>query len=859
MQITRILQIYEKDWKKLVYLSVLNFIMMFGNTIGLSIANSLLLKKVGINSLPAMYVINSLGIIFISLFYFPFLTKFKQTSILKNIFFAFSFAIIIARLSIPFRLNWIYILLYLAATLFGWVYYTQFWTLATNMCNIREGKRMFSLVVSAGLLGGGVGGFVTRATVNAIHSNNLLFVWSFSLFAIAIVISYFEKIMIALPEKKETETQEKESWGHSLKRILTPLQKIPLLKTIGLTFFVYAIVVHILDFQFNFILDKTFLAEDKLTGFYGNYYGYFYAATFIIVLVAVSRLLRALGVGNIVMSLPLAVGLGFVILSFNFRFIPIVIIKFFRDVIGNSVIESTYPLLFLPIAEKFRRQALIFNESFAIPFGILIAGVTIRGLGGYLGPLGLSVLGVILSGVWIYFSFQLRNQYLKTFIQAIENKSYFEKEEPLYDITHLGRGRTFETLKGALYDENEKVSMFAMELLAKSTDKQASEILLEFLKDKNTDIRRKATVLLTLGGTKDFTMAFDLMPFLKDSDPRIRANAIESLGKLDPIMAKDAATDLLSDEHPRVRTNAAIIMWKYGEREKGLRVLTEMLKDTQPENRVRTIYALSELGGSDILPLIKQMVDDPDDEVRLYVVKALENAGNEESISLLIKMLGDKTRKVRRAASQVLEKMNDKASELLLKAMSTEGGLSQKEIIFIMIKRKNSEYFPIIMDYCDQEIKLIYETIFKIDELEKSGLVESADDSAKEMFKIIVDSFNIRNERKLFKVLRILGAMQDSQAFMLAVRRLRDYYNPEAQANAVEVIESVVGVRFVKILLPLLEDMTLRERALEAQKHWNFQSINAKEFLKEMNVQEEFKGLHLCAKYLMEKLRMVSA
>lgn len=841
-----------------MYLSILNFMMMFGNTVGLSIATSLLLKKVGINSLPSMYIINSLGIIVIFLFYFPFVKRYSQTSILKNTFFVFSLGILLIRFGITLQINWIYRLLYLAAILFGWVYYTQFWTLATNICNIREGKRMFSLVVSAGLLGGGVGGFVTRATVGLMRTNNLLFIWSFSFLAIAISLGYFEKLTKSFPDRKEQGASKRESWVGNFKEILTPLQKIPLLRTIGMTFFVYAIVVYILDFQFNFMLNKTFITEDKLTGFFGNYYGYFYATTFILVLFAVSRLMKVWGVGNVVLSLPLTVGIGFVIMSFNFNLIPVVVVKFIRDVTGNSLIESTYPLLFLPIVEEFRREALIFTESFVIPLGILIAGVTITALGGHLGPVGLSILGGVLSLVWIYYSIQLKKQYLQTFIQNIENRTYFENEVPLLDIAHLGKGKSLEALKVALYDENEKVSMFAMELLGKMGDKQACEVLLNFLRDEKTDVRRKATVMLSLGNSKDFTITFNLMPFLKDPDPRMRANAVESLGKLDPIMAKDVVIPFLEDEHPRVRMNAAIILWKYGDKEKGLKILSEMVKDTQPENRVRTIYALSELGGSEILPLVEQMFHDPDDEVRLYVVKALENIGNEKAIALLIKMLEDKTRKVRRAASQALEKMNDRASDLLLEAMKTENGLSQKEIVFIMIQRRNKKYIPIILDYCYQEIRLIYETLMKVNVLTKLGiLTQKENSSAKEAFKIIIDSFNLRNERKLFKVLRILGALQDSDAFTLAVRRLRDRYNPEARANAIEVIEGVVGSRFVNILLPLLEDTTLHEKVFFAEKTWNFKTTSGAEILREMSLQDKFKGLHLCAKYVIEKSGVV--
>jgi hypothetical protein len=60
---------------------------------------------------------------------------------------------------------WVSVAFFLFGSILAVLLISQFWTLATRICNIREGKRVFSLVVSAGLLGGGTGGDISREIV----------------------------------------------------------------------------------------------------------------------------------------------------------------------------------------------------------------------------------------------------------------------------------------------------------------------------------------------------------------------------------------------------------------------------------------------------------------------------------------------------------------------------------------------------------------------------------------------------------------------------------------------------------------------------------------------------------------------
>ncbi|OIO02622.1 hypothetical protein COY52_02900 [Candidatus Desantisbacteria bacterium CG_4_10_14_0_8_um_filter_48_22] len=858
----RVFQIHERDWKKLFYLSILNFIMMLGSTVGMSVATSLFLKNVGVSSLPSIYIMNGLLIAAGSFLYFPFISRFKQTTILKNTFLVLAFSILVARLGIALHFKWFYTVLYLAAIFFVWIYYTQFWTLATRICNIREGKRVFAFVVSAGLIGGGTGGVLTRAIAPLTSPNNLVLLWSFSFFAIAFVMKYTQGFLIAGTEEKTARQARAETVLGSFGRMLAQFRRSRLLVAIGLSFLFFIAATTILDFQFNTELNRAFPSETGLAVYYGSYYGYFYAATLVLVLLVVSKLIKTMGVGNAMLVMPVTIGAGFLLLNFHRGFMPVVAVRFLRDAIGGSLFESAYPLIFLPLAEEARREALTFNEGFIVPAGMLAAGVFIFFFGRSAGTSGLIITGTILCAGWIYYSFRVKENYMKSFIQSIEDRSYFERTDYLNEISHLGTGRSMDVLKTALYDENEKVSLFAMEMLCKIRKKQSTDIILDFLKDENSDPRRRASAILALGNTADFTGVFDIIPFVNSRDPRIRANAVEAIGRFDPTIARDIAEPLLVDENPRVRTNAAVIFWKYGNREKGLSVLSKMMKDADPENRVRTLYALSELGGTEILPLMEQMVDDPDDEVRLYTVRAFEKIGGLKSAQLLIRILGDKNRVVRREASRALEKMDVTVSRLLLDSMKGGSSLARKELSFILIKRNDSGTLPAIIDYCTHEIRLIYENIFYLNILSRSEeLARGGSGTRAEVFSLILHSINMRNERKLFKVLRLMSAFEKSHAFTVAVRRLRDYRNHEARANAIEIIEGIAGSKIVNLLLPLIDDTTLHEKAAEAKRLWDFAEMTDTDIIIKMGLRHAFgegegelQGLRLCAAYLLEGL-----
>ena len=71
---------------------------------------------------------------------------------------------------------WVTVALYFFGQILGILLISQFWTLANDVYDARQAKRLFGLIGGGACLGGAVGAAITATRVEAIGSNNLLLV-----------------------------------------------------------------------------------------------------------------------------------------------------------------------------------------------------------------------------------------------------------------------------------------------------------------------------------------------------------------------------------------------------------------------------------------------------------------------------------------------------------------------------------------------------------------------------------------------------------------------------------------------------------------------------------------------------------
>jgi HEAT repeat protein len=146
--------------------------------------------------------------------------------------------------------------------------------------------------------------------------------------------------------------------------------------------------------------------------------------------------------------------------------------------------------------------------------------------------------------------------------------------------------------------------------------------LMQMIRDSDEKIR--ATVIRTLGELIDKSEANILLTLLNDFDERVRANTIEALEHLGNKNLTGILIRYRSDSNNRIRANALKALWNLGHKEI-IPFLQEMLENPEENMRASGAWLIGELGKKDaeFIKYIKNIKYSDSILVRNNVIRAL--------------------------------------------------------------------------------------------------------------------------------------------------------------------------------------------------------------------------------------------
>lgn len=114
-----------------------------------------------------------------------------------------------------------------------------------------------------------------------------------------------------------------------------------------------------------------------------------------------------------------------------------------------------------------------------------------------------------------------------------------------------------------------------------------------------------------------------LVRLLEDANPRVRANAVESLADARYLSdRRELLWRAAADEHHRVAVNALVALARLGERE-ALERLEEFARHPAPEFRAAAAWGMGELGEPGFQPVLGRLYQDASGIVRRNALRAL--------------------------------------------------------------------------------------------------------------------------------------------------------------------------------------------------------------------------------------------
>ncbi len=445
---------------------------------------------------------------------------------------------------------------YLFGLILGILLTSQFWTLANDIYNARQAKRLFGFVGAGTSLGAATGAALTASIVERIGVNQMLIASALFLSACALIVVAVVRREQSAGQADASRTGEESSVAASeawqLLRSSRHLQVISLIIAFG------AIGAAIVEQQLNMAAAQAKGASNtgSVTAFLAQIVLWLSLIGFVIQVFLTSRIHRFLGIGFAMLILPVSLGITGTLMLASGALWTASVGRIVDTSFRYTVDKTTREILFLPLPVDLKYRAKPFVDvtvdRFAKGIGALVILVLIKNWGFSLSWQQLSYASLVMTVLWILFALRARREYLAAFRRSIEQRDVRPSDIRM-DTADLN---TIETLVFELSHPDPRRVVYAIDLL-ESLDKRHLVTPL-LLHHEVPEVRARA--LQAAAGApanQGPHWARGAERALKDSDGAVRLAAMRALAAIRGAEVADLMRPMLKDADPRLAISAA--------------------------------------------------------------------------------------------------------------------------------------------------------------------------------------------------------------------------------------------------------------------------------------------------------------
>ncbi len=437
---------------------------------------------------------------------------------------------------------------YLFGTIIGILLISQFWTLANDVYDPRQAKRIFGFVGAGASLGGFTGAIVTSTIVDNIGTNGVLLVSAATLVLCTVTVMGVVRREPNAGRSDASKTGEETSVSGS--EAIRLLRSSKHLQTIAMVIGFAAIGAAIIEQQLNMATAAAKGASnvDAVTAFLAQITAYLSLAGFFVQILLTSRIHRMLGIGFALMIIPFVDSATGLLMLFNGALWTAGVARVFDTSLRYTVDKTTREVLFLPLPVDVKYQAKPFIDvtvdRVAKGIGALILLVLVQPWGLGLRWQQLSYASVTMMAIWAAFALNARREYIKAFRRSIE-----QQDVKATDIRAASADlSSIETLVTELAHPEPRRVLYAIDLLESLEKRNLVTPLL--LWHDSPDVRARAlTVAEATGPGGADRWAAGVQRALTDADAKVRVAAVSALAAV----RGDAAANVMRPylEQPR--------------------------------------------------------------------------------------------------------------------------------------------------------------------------------------------------------------------------------------------------------------------------------------------------------------------
>jgi ATP:ADP antiporter, AAA family len=795
------------------------FLMMAASGMILPLKTSLFLRRLPPERLPIAYLVTAVLMSFVAVLNSRLVQRLNRQRYVSLSLIFFICSLLVFRILFQNPPAWVTIAFWFWAEAFLAISVMQFYILVYDLYSPRQAKRFVGFFVGGGLLGGLTGSLVTLILSRLIGSVNLLLICPGLLAVGLMLIGRVHRIAAASagpPAPKgggapRPPAREKVGYVQSLR---TLLQSRYLVLLSGIMLATFA-VSKLIDWQFSKELSLAFPNDDQRTAFLGAFQMALFFVSYLLQILLTGRILKKFGlrtalfVAPVVLAFGAASGIALGFLLPGALMVWATLMRGTDKSLSLSLSQSTREVLYIPVPPETRAKAKVFIDLFVNKFADVVASILILIFAIWLGwtvpELSLLTLGIIL--IWAVLNHRITREYI-----GIVKKNLTIKwpDADKYVLEHVDLDATklvFDTLES----RNRSSVLYAMNLMDLVQRDKLSPELRKIIGEHASEVRAGSfDTLLDVAGTK---LVPEMDDVLEERDFGAEVREVLSLDVYQQLMREHIEK---STEHPGpgsalAQMEIAKALGMMSADSPLVKNLAKLLRSNSPEV---VGYALESAGRQrkrEFVPLIVPHLGRPG--TAEAAAGALLEYGDRIA-GMLKDYLADPAEEsaVRKAIPAILARMGTpRAAAILVHELKAREAAVSAEIIAALDKLRSAqpdipfaaadiqpEIFNLVAKACGlvQELALVHQ---------KGRPAASAGD---------FEALFARTLQQIFSLVGLLYSRDD------VARAFQNYHEGSKTSvdYALELLENILDKEIKEVLLPLLEERPLDEKALVCKK-----------------------------------------
>ena len=471
---------------------------------------------------------------------------------------------------------------------------SSFWNLLGRIYNLRQGKRLFGLLSSGEHMATIVSGFLAPFFVAQIGTTNLYWIGALCMVAAVLLLARINRQNAAKLESAAGGKQERRRESGFME-----LLKEPYVRLIFALFTLFIVGIYMVGNISYAQAEIRYPTADEMAVFIGIFSGTFGVLSLIVQWFLAGRLLDRFGVRSMILATP---G-GLFILMFLFALVGtftdwtsalfwLATSAAMYQAVLDAADSAAINIMYQPLPAQQRTQAQTTVIGTVYPLAIGVAGMLLIFLLDGLGfdSIQLAYATLVVIALWLFVGLRLGRAYPQRLRKALQERSFSGLSAPRPDQSSIA------VLEEALESPHPAAVLYALDLLQEIAPQKIPPHLPGLLAYPDQTVQIAALELIAARAGEKAPQGVPAL--LQNSpDPEVRSAALRTWYAIDPAAATQVLATLSRDHQGEVEQAALAIMGQHGEtavRDLAVQRLQEMAAAEDVQEQITAARVLGE-------------------------------------------------------------------------------------------------------------------------------------------------------------------------------------------------------------------------------------------------------------------------